>query len=155
LKFVFLFLGKTRQDFLDAAIRDYADRLGRYLPVELVVIKEKYNRNASDTVIKQAGADQLLARCGKNSFKVALDLSGRQYDSIGLAHVVRGFQDRGLQTVYFLIGGHLGLHSSVVKEANLVWSLSKLTFTHEMTRMIVLEQLYRACTINGGQKYHK
>lgn len=155
MKFVFLFLGKTKEKYLEAAIRDYAGRLGRYLEVELVVLKEKYSRNASDAVIKRAGAELLLSRCGKDGFKVALDLSGRQYDSIGLARAVRSFQDRGLQKVYFLIGGHLGLDPAVVRDADMVWSLSNLTFTHEMTRMIVLEQLYRACTINGGQKYHK
>lgn len=155
MKFIFLFLGKTQEKYLDTAISDYASRLGRYLPLEIIVLKEKYNRNASDDVIKQAGAELLLGRCGKNSFKVALDLSGRQHDSNELAHMVRNWQDRSLQTVYFLIGGHLGLHSSVVQEADVVWSLSRLTFTHEMTRMLVLEQLYRACTINAGQNYHK
>ncbi len=155
MKFIFLFLGKTQEKYIDTAISDYAARLGRYLPLELIVLKEKYNRNASDGVVKQAGAELLLNRCGKDSFKVALDLSGRQYDSNQLANMVQNWQDRSLQTVYFLIGGHLGLHPSVVQEADVVWSLSKLTFTHEMTRMIVLEQLYRACTINAGQNYHK
>jgi len=68
---------------------------------------------------------------------------------------MQGWQDRGLQKVFFFIGGHLGLDKHAVGAADVVWSLSKLTFTHEMTRMLVLEQLYRACTINAGQKYHK
>lgn len=155
LKFIFLFLGKTREQYLDAAIADYAARLSRYVPLEIVVLKERYNRNASDEVIKQTGGELLLDRCGSNSFKVALDLSGRQHDSTELAQLVRNWQDRNLQDVYFLIGGHLGLHSAVIENADAVWSLSRLTFTHEMTRVIVLEQLYRACTINAGQKYHK
>lgn len=155
MKLVFLFLGKTREKYLDAAISDYAERLRRYVPVEIVVLKEKYNRNAADAVVKKTGSDLLLARCEENSFKVALDLSGKQHDSTGLANMVQGWQDRGLQRVYFLIGGHLGLDKKVVEVADVVWSLSKLTFTHEMTRMLILEQLYRACTINAGQKYHK
>jgi 23S rRNA (pseudouridine1915-N3)-methyltransferase len=155
LKFIFLFLGKTRQKYLETAISDYAARLGHFVEVDIVVLKERYNRNASDQVVKQAGSNLLLNRCGKKSFKVALDLSGKQYDSPGLAHMMHGWRERGLREVYFLIGGHLGLDHSAVQAADVVWSLSKLTFTHEMTRVIVLEQLYRGCTITAGGKYHK
>jgi len=155
LKIFFIFLGKTRQSYLEAAIEDYAARLRRYFPVELIVLKEKYHSNASDEVIKRAGAEQLLSRCGERGFKVALDPTGKQFDSPGLAREMKKIEERGLPEVYFLIGGHLGLDSRVIKSADLVWSLSRLTFTHEMSRVIVLEQLYRACTINGGQKYHK
>jgi 23S rRNA (pseudouridine1915-N3)-methyltransferase len=155
LKLVLLFLGKTREKYLEEAITDYAGRLNRYLPVEIIVLKEKYNRNAADIVVKKTGSDFLLERCEKGSLKVALDLSGKQYDSPGVAAMLQGWQDRGVHNVYFLIGGHLGLDKKVVDAADVVWSLSKLTFTHEMTRMLILEQLYRACTINAGQKYHK
>lgn len=155
MKFVFLFLGKTKAKYLDAAIVDYAERLERYVPVELVVLKEKYNRNASDEVIRQAGSDLLMAKCEDKSFKVALDLSGKQFDSIELADMVQGWQGQGISKVYFLIGGHLGLNGNIIQAADVVWSLSRLTFTHEMSRMLILEQLYRACTINAGQKYHK
>lgn len=155
MKFIFFFLGKTRQKYLDTAISDYAGRLGHFVGVEIVVLKEHYSRNASDAVIRRAGSELLLGRCSEKSFKVALDLSGKQYDSPSLAQMVQSWQERGLQEIYFLIGGHLGLHRNVVQAADVVWSLSLLTFTHEMTRMIVLEQLYRAWTINTGGKYHK
>ena len=130
LKFIFLFLGKTRQEYLDAAISDYTGRLGHYVGVDTVVLKERYSRNASDREIKKAGSNLLLNRCGRKSFKVALDVSGRQLDSPELAQVLQGWRDRGLRDVYFLIGGHLGLDYNAVQAADMVWSLSKLTFTH-------------------------
>lgn len=155
MKCSFLYLGKTRDKYLDAAISDYAARLHRFVQVEIIILKERCCNKTSDEVVKRKEADMLLDRCEKKSFKVALDLSGRQYDSVELAHLIQGWQDHGLQTVSFLIGGHVGLHHSVVNAADVIWSLSRLTFTHEMSRMIVMEQLYRACTINAGQQYHK
>ncbi len=151
----FIFLGKTREKYIDAGIRDYANRLNRFVPVEIIILKEKYSLNDTAAAIKKAGGELLLNRAGKNSFKVALDAGGSQYDSLGLARMVSDWRDQAISSVFFLIGGHLGLSQELVKASNMAWSLSKLTYTHEMTRMIVLEQLYRAWTINAGQKYHK
>ena len=86
---------------------------------------------------------------------MVLDPAGRTPDSEELAALLTGWEDRGLHTLCFLIGGHLGLHQSVLARADLTLSLSRLTFTHEMTRLILLEQLYRACTIRAGLHYHK
>ncbi len=155
MKFTFLFLGKTRARYLDAAISDYAGRLGRYVDVEIVVLKERYSHKDPEDVIRKAGGEILLAACRDDGLKVALDLSGKQFDSPGLAAELRQWRERGRRNVYFMIGAHLGLPRQVVRRADLVWCLSPLTFTHEMTRMILLEQLYRACTINAGGHYHK
>ncbi len=155
MKFIFLFLGKTKERYLDSAVSDFAGRLERYVDVEIVILKERYSRNDPEDVIRRIGGEILLAACRDNGLKVALDLSGRHFDSPGLAAVLSEWQERGLRTVYFMIGGHLGLPDTVVRRADLVWCLSRLTFTHEMTRMILLEQLYRACTINAGGRYHK
>ncbi len=155
MKFTFLFLGKTRESYLDAAISDFAGRLGRYVEIDIAVLKERYSHNDPDQVIRRVGGDTLLAACGNKGLKVALDLSGKQFDSPGVAALIRKWQERGLRDIYFLIGGHLGLSRAVVQQADFVWCLSRLTFTHEMTRMILLEQLYRACTINAGGRYHK
>jgi 23S rRNA (pseudouridine1915-N3)-methyltransferase len=155
MQYHFIFLGKTREKYIDAAIKDYANRLNRFVSVEIITLKEKYNLNDTDAVVKKAGGGLLLNRAGKNSFKVALDAGGNQYDSLGLARMVSGWRDQSITSVFFLIGGHLGLHHELIRASNVVWSLSKLTYTHEMARMIVLEQLYRAWTINAGHKYHK
>jgi len=154
VKFIFLFLGKTKERYLDAAVSDFAGRLGRYVDVEIVVLKERYSRNDPEEVIRRIGGEILLAACKGSGFKVALDLSGTHFDSPGLAAVLSRWRERGLRTVYFMIGGHLGLPDTVVRRADLVWCLSRLTFTHEMSRLILVEQLYRAASINAGSPYH-
>ncbi len=155
MKFVFLFLGKTREKYLDAGIRDYAHRLSRYVGVELKVLREKHGHRGPDERIRLQDAEQLLASMPAGAMAVALDSSGRQPDSRALALLLDTWEDRGIREVFFLIGGHLGLHQRVLERADLVLSLSRLTFPHEMARLILMEQLYRACTIKAGHSYHR
>ena len=154
MKLIVPFLGKTKESYLEHGIRDYAERLGRYLSLELKVLKEP-GKNEPDTVLMAREADLLLAQAASASLTVALDPAGREFSSEELAAALANWEQRGLQTVCFLIGGHLGLDARVRQQAGLVWSLSRLTFTHEMSRFILLEQLYRACSIKAGHKYHK
>ncbi len=154
MKFLLPFLGKTKESYLEQGIRDYAERLRRYLPVEIKVLKEQ-GRHDPDQVIMAHEAEQLLAQAASASLIVALDPTGREQTSEAMAAALDDWGNRGLHTVCFLIGGHLGLDERVRRQAGLVWSLSRLTFTHEMTRFILLEQLYRACSIRAGHNYHK
>lgn len=155
MKFIIPLLGKTREPYLAAGIQDYADRVRRFFPVELPVLKEKHSRNQSRGVVSKNDARLLLEKGKGAGVRVALDPTGTTIDSEGLAALLTKWDDRGTQVGCFYIGGHLGLHASVLDDAELVLSLSRLTFTHEMTRLILLEQLYRACTINAGHNYHK
>ena len=155
MKFLVPLLGKTREAYLEVGIRDYAGRLGRFGVVELPILRERHGRKDPEEVVKLTEAGLLLERAGSAGVRVALDLSGVSPDSEELAALLIGWENRGIGTVCFLIGGHLGLHRSVLEQADMILSLSRLTFTHEMTRMILLEQLYRACTIKAGHRYHK
>ena len=155
MKFRIPFLGKTRKSYLDVGIRDYAGRLSRFAAVELPVLKERHSHKDPDEVIKSHDAALLLEQAGDAGLRIALDPAGKLPSSEELAHLLTGWEDRGISTVCFFIGGHLGLHHSVLERADMILSLSPLTFTHEMTRLILLEQLYRACTIKAGHKYHK
>ena len=155
MKFVLLFLGKTREKYLDQGIGDYTRRLQRYLPVEIKILKEKHRKNDSDQVIRAREATQLLRHCASSSLTIALDPQGRQHNSEGIATLLEHWENNGLQTITFLIGGYSGLDATVLNHADLNWSLSRLTFTHEMTRFILLEQLYRACSIKAGHNYHR
>ncbi len=155
MRFVFLYLGKTREKYLDQAVTDYTERLRRYVPADIKVLKEKNAKNDSDAVILGREADLLLSRTDSSSFVVALDPAGKEQTSEELARILESWENRGLQTITFLIGGYLGLDQQVRDRADLTWSLSRLTFTHEMTRFILLEQLYRACSIKAGHNYHK
>jgi len=154
MKFVFPFLGKTTSAYLDSGIKDYARRLERLVPVDIIVLREKVSKSLPDETFKQKEANQLLGHCPDSSFLVALDGGGRMMDSESFAQALTDWQDRGVKNVYFVIGGHLGLHEEVLARADLVLSLSPMTFTHELTRLILLEQVYRACMIKSGRKYH-
>lgn len=154
MKILLPFIGKTKESYLEQGIRDYTERLRRYLPVEIKVLKEP-NRQEADAVIMAREGELLLAQTAAASIIIALDPAGREQNSEEMAAVLADWENRGLHTVCFLIGGHLGLDGKVRQQANLLWSLSRLTFTHEMSRFILLEQLYRACTIKAGHKYHK
>jgi 23S rRNA (pseudouridine1915-N3)-methyltransferase len=155
MKLTLPFLGKTKEKYLDQAILDYAGRLHRYLPLEIKVLKSRHTKNDADQVVMAREAEQLLPHAATASLTVALDPTGREHTSEELAAALASWEDRGIQTVCFLIGGHLGLDKKVRLRADLTWSLSRLTFTHEMTRFILLEQLYRACSIKAGHNYHK
>lgn len=154
MKFLLPFLGKTKESYLDQGIRDYAERLRRYVPVDIKVLKEP-GKNEPDAVLMAREAELLLSQAAAASLLVALDPTGREQSSEEMAAALAGWESRGLHTICFLIGGHLGLDPRVRQQANALWSLSRLTFTHEMSRFILIEQLYRACSIKAGHKYHQ
>ncbi len=157
MKFEVIFLGKTREKYLDQGIRDYGERLRRYVPLEIRILKDrnKHAKNDTDKVIMAREAEQLLSQVKSASLTVALDPNGRQHSSEELSRILEKWENQGLQTISFLIGGHLGLTADVLDRADVTWSLSRLTFTHEMSRFILLEQLYRACSIKANHNYHK
>lgn len=155
MKYIFLFLGKTRESYLRRGIEDYAERLGRYVHVDIRVVKERYSNRDTDEAIRRKGTQLLLDQCPSSAFTVALDLAGKEYDSPGLARQVAAWQDLGKREIIFILGGHLGLDPLAIESADALWSLSRLTFTHEMSRLIMLEQLYRAWNILSGGNYHK
>ena len=154
MKFVIPFLGKTRERYIEEGIRDYEKRLSRFVEVEVFVLKVSSPKGIPDEVYKQEEAGKLLDKIKSPSFVVALDNSGREIDSLAFAGLIDNWQQNGVQTINFLIGGHLGLHEDLLKQADMVLSLSQLTFTHEMCRLILLEQLYRGWMIKSGHKYH-
>ncbi len=154
MKITIPFLGKTKEKYLDQAIQDYAGRLRRYLPLDIKTLKSKHAKNDAHQVIMAKEAEQLLTHAASASLIVALDPTGHEQTSKEIATALENWENRGIQTVCFLIGGHLGLDQQVRQQADQIWSLSLLTFTHEITRFILLEQLYRACSIKAGHKYH-
>jgi 23S rRNA (pseudouridine1915-N3)-methyltransferase len=155
MKFLIPLLGKTKEFYLEAGIRDYAARLGRFATVEMPVLKERHSLKQPDEVVKLNDSVLLLEHGGAAGLRVALDPTGQSASSEELAALLTTWENQSVGTVCFLIGGHLGLHRSVLQQADMVLSLSRLTFTHEMTRLLLVEQLYRACTIKAGHRYHK
>lgn len=154
MKYEILLLGKTKESFLGEGIREYSKRLQHYAPIHVKTLKIKKSEG-SEEVIKRKEGEQLLAHLSPSTFTVALDSGGVQFSSTGLAKEIEGWEKRGVKHVTFLLGGPFGLAATVLQQADMQLSLSSMTFTHEMARLFLLEQLYRAYTIKNGEKYHK
>lgn len=155
MRFELLFLGKTRESYLAAGIKDYSRRLAHYIQTDIVTLREKKYRKGEPENIRIETESQSLLQSAQGTYVVCLDRSGIQVDSLKLAAWVQRWEMQAQKKVSFVIGGPLGLSPDCLKRADLVLSLSRLTLTHEMTRLFLLEQLYRACTIKAGEKYHK
>ena len=156
MKIELLFLGKTKEPYLAAGIADYIGRLSRYVRLEIKEIKEKGRNSefAAPALIEAEGELLLQARM-KSSFLVALDRSGRSLSSEEFADTIQNWEGQGTKGLSFLIGGPLGLSPAVLQKADFILSFSRMTFTHEMARLFLVEQIYRAYSINAGSRYHK
>ncbi|MFH1021053.1 MAG: 23S rRNA (pseudouridine(1915)-N(3))-methyltransferase RlmH [Pseudomonadota bacterium] len=159
MKIILPLLGKTREQYLAAGIDDFAGRLRRFVQLDLPVLKEKKNAAKEDAARLQNEEAQILLggvpQSGGAVKVVALAPAGRQLSSEELADLLSRWEDQGVREVSFLIGGPTGLAPELVQKADYVLSLSRMTFTHEMARLLVLEQLYRAFSIKAGTGYHK
>ena len=150
-----LLLNKTKDSYLQQGVADYLQRLRRYAPVELIEIKLRNLTSRSDSEIKAQESVLLDRRAAEGSYRIALDSRGQQYSSEQFATLLTELENRAIKRVSFIIGGPLGLAVEQLQRADQVLSLSALTFTHDMTRLILLEQIYRAYTIKAGTSYHK
>lgn len=154
-KIKFIVVGNTRSPFLKEGEFFYLKRIQRYTPTEWVEVKpQKITRGRSPEEILKMEARSIAAKCLPDDHVIILDTKGDEYDSEGFA----GLLARLLQThkrICFIIGGPLGLSRDLIQNAGHAVSLSRLTLTHEMSRLVLLEQVYRAHTIMKGEKYHK
>lgn len=148
-------LGKTKDAYLAAGIKDYSRRLSHYIQTDIVTVKERKHRKKESENLLIEFESQCLFQKIQGTCVVCLDRRGIQLDSMGLATRLKKWEMQAQKKISFIIGGPLGLSPAALKKADLVLSLSPMTFTHDMTRLLLLEQLYRACTINAGEKYHK
>lgn len=156
MKIRLIMVGKTTEKYTQAGIEEYTSRLSHYCRLEVVVIPELKNaKSLSEQQIKEAEGRLILGQIGgSGAHVVLLDSGGMQPTSEGLADWLEGLQNRGLQSLVFVVGGAYGFSPEVYDRAAEKLSLSKLTFSHQMVRVIFLEQLYRAHTILRGQPYH-
>jgi len=149
-------VGRTRASFLREGEAFYLERLRRYVRTDWVEVKASgttKGRPEGEAIREEGRALSKRLRSGEIS--VALDRTGTEHDSKGLARWLQGLSRRAGGPVSFMVGGPLGMSRELVREADAVLSLSRLTLTHEMVRLVLLEQLYRACTIMAGERYHK
>lgn len=154
MKTELLLVGKTTDKNLQAGIDDYVGRIGHYMPFALTVIPElKNTKSLSEDQQKTLEGEAILKLLQPSDTLVILDEKGREYRSIEFASWLAKRQQTARRLV-FLIGGPYGFSEAIYERANEKISLSKMTFSHQLVRLIFAEQLYRACTINKNEPYH-
>jgi len=152
-------VGKIKEKYLTDAISEYSKRLSRYVTLRILEVSdEKTVENASDIVIdkiKKAEAERIAKYIKKDSMLVTLEIDGKMLTSEQLADNVSKWGVDGYSDIQFVIGGSLGLHSSITDMAMFHLSFSKMTFPHQLMRVILLEQIYRSFRIINHEPYHK
>lgn len=146
MKFRFVWVGRTKDPNWKSLQEEYLSRLSHFVRTEIVELKDG---------TKDSEGKLIVQKLNQSPFVCVLDVTGRQLSSLGLSSEIETWQNRGLKEISFVIGGAEGVSPAVVEMANYSLSLSFLTFTHEMARVVLLEQLYRAFTIIKGFPYQK
>lgn len=159
MKITLITVGKIKEKFYMEALAEYAKRLSRYCKLEMVqVADEKTPDKASELEeqqIKKREGERILAQMKDGAYVIALAIDGRMLDSVELAHKIEQMGVSGTSQIVFVIGGSLGLSEAVLKRADYKLSFSKMTFPHQLMRVILLEQIYRSYRIIAGEPYHK
>ena len=148
-------VGKSHDLYVKEGINDFTKRLNKYFNAEwLIISPPKQAASLPESALKKAEAALILAQLQKDDYLVLLEERGKQLSSVELSDLLQQKANESNKRIIFLIGGAYGVDESVMKRANFTWSLSKLVFPHMLVRLLLAEQLYRACTILRNEKYH-
>lgn len=148
-------VGKAHDPYVKAGIEEFTKRLSRYFKTEWVLLPvPKQAAMLSEIDLRKKESDMILEWLGKEDFLILLDEKGEQLNSLGLAKFLQQRANESHKQLVFLIGGAYGVDAAIRKRANFTWSLSPLVFPHQLVRLILAEQLYRAATILKNEKYH-
>lgn len=152
-------VGKIKEDYIQAGLNKFTKRLQHYCNPEIIEVKaEKIPKNPSGAQIeqvKEAEGERVMAKIPDNNYVIALSVKGKPMTSEGLSKSIQNLQVQGHSRITFLVGGARGLSDKVLDSSDYMLSLSHMTFTHQMIRLILLEQIYRAFKIIKGEPYHK
>ena len=159
MKIKVICMGKLKEKYLKDGIAEYSKRLGRFTKLEILeLVDEKTPDHASaaeNAKILEKEADRILSKIADREFVIALAIEGEQFPSETFAKAISEITIKGFSDVTFIIGGSLGLAPVVKKRANLLMSFGKLTLPHQLMRLVLMEQIYRAFMIQAGSPYHK
>ncbi len=159
MKIRILTIGKLKEKYLVNGINEYIKRLNAYCKVEMVEVgDEPIPDNASENVeniIKDKEADKIVAKIKDDEYVIVLDLHGKEIDSVAFSKHIEECMIRGKSTITFVIGGSLGLGKSLLQRADYRLCFSKMTFPHQLMKLILVEQVYRAFKIMRRETYHK
>ena len=155
MKITFWAVGKNHEAYVKDGVEEFSGRIGNYFKLDWELIPvPKEAAHLVPKELKKKEAELILSKIAKEDYLVTLDERGRQLSSEGLAVFLQSRANAGTKRIIFLIGGAFGLDESVQRRANTIWSLSQLVFPHQLVRLILAEQVYRACTILKNEKYH-
>ncbi len=159
MKITILCVGKIKEKFYRDALAEYEKRLGRYCRLSVVEVEdERTEENAGDALaeqIKEREGKRLLRHMRQDAYRIALAVDGKELDSVAFSQKLDRLFVSGKSHILFVIGGSLGLHEDVLRAADERMSFSKLTFPHQLMRVILLEQIYRGYRILNHEPYHK
>jgi 23S rRNA (pseudouridine1915-N3)-methyltransferase len=148
-------IGKVNEPYVAEGIEQFSKRIRHYFPIEWQLIPTpKQAANLDETELKKQEAALILKVLKPDDWLILLDERGQIWDSPGLANQIQQRANEGTKQVVFLIGGAFGVDEQIRSRANQIWSLSKLVFPHQLVRLMLSEQIYRACTIIRNEKYH-
>ncbi|QBP42891.1 MULTISPECIES: 23S rRNA (pseudouridine(1915)-N(3))-methyltransferase RlmH [Paenisporosarcina] len=152
-------VGKLKEKYLKLGIEEYTKRLGSYAKIDLIeVADEKAPENLSDAdmeIVKKKEGERILAKIGADTYVIALAIEGKMKSSEQLAEDLQSLMTYGRSKVAFVIGGSLGLHEDVMKRSDEKLSFSKMTLPHQLMKLVLVEQVYRAFRIIKNEPYHK
>ena len=155
MKISFWSVGKTNEAYIKEGVEEFTRRISRYFKTDWNIIPVPKNAGMlSEMDLKKKEGKTILEWLTKDDYLVVLDEKGKQLSSEGLANFIQARANESIKNIIFLIGGAYGIDDGVLKRANYKWSLSQLTFPHQLVRLILAEQVYRACSILKNEKYH-
>ncbi len=154
MKIHFWSVGKVHESYMKEGIELFTKRITHYYPIEWKIIPSAKNDVTNPENIKMEEGKRIMSMLNPNDILIALEENGNQFTSPQLAELIQKKANESTRNLIFLIGGAYGLHENVLTRSNLKWSLSNLVFPHQLVRLILAEQIYRACTILRNEKYH-
>lgn len=159
MKITIIAVGKVKEKYYRDALAEYGKRLAKYCRFEVIEVEDEKTPDKASVVledqIKEKEAERILKHVKEDAHLITLEIQGKKLDSVAFADTIEKLATYGTSHIQFVIGGSLGLHSSVSKRANTKLSFSDMTFPHQLMRVILAEQIYRAYRIISGEPYHK
>ena len=159
MKITVITVGKIKEKYFTMAIDEYTKRLSRYCRLEIIELQDEktpdHSSEALNLQIKAKEGDRILTAIKDDAYVIALAIEGKMLDSVELSEKIESLGVNGTSHIAFVIGGSLGLDERVVQRADMKLSFSKMTFPHQLMRVVLLEQIYRAYRIISNEPYHK
>ena len=159
MKIKVISVGKLKEKYLKEGIAEYSKRMGRFANLQLVEVADEKTpdkaSSAENAQIMQKEAERILSKLADRDFVIALAIEGQQYSSEKFSQVLSDITVKGFSDITFIIGGSLGLGPAIKSRANLLISFGKMTLPHQLMRLVLMEQIYRAFMIQQGSPYHK